>query len=140
MMPVYAPLSRDIPENVLVQRHITADEMYQSQAMWYVSDDPCQQPSSAVSTSCYFPVENQSSSFGSRTMNNSQTIMHHCTQHTTTHAQQYSQTMVDETNEEEFLSLLSGIFEPDESSHDDDLSSILSGGDVYEDYMNPISL
>ncbi|KAL7525525.1 hypothetical protein ACHAXR_002539 [Thalassiosira sp. AJA248-18] len=53
--------------------------------------------------------------------------------------QQSMQEFNGNTNEDDLLFLLSGIFDSDVSSHDDDLSSILSLNEASEDFMNRIS-
>lgn len=126
MEPPYATTSKSCHETALGRK------------CYHACDAPRQQPLYVVSTSCYVPVEIQSSSFNSSNMNTSQSIMP-CYANDTDRAQHYAQPIVGETNEEDFNCMLSGIFESEESSNDDDLSSMLSWDDVYEDFVNPIS-
>mmetsp|Transcript_12684 Transcript_12684/g.27549 ORF Transcript_12684/g.27549 Transcript_12684/m.27549 type:complete len:325 (+) Transcript_12684:168-1142(+) len=149
MKPAYAS-SNNAPKSALDQNHIMPNKMHQSQAIWAACDAPHQQASSAVSKSCYFSVESSSNSFNNGTrINRSQPSIPSYTHNTNppprpsnvqepprrVSIQHHDQPMVGETNEEDFLLLLSGIFESEESSHSDNLSSILSH-DEYENFVN----
>eukprot|EP00571_Detonula_confervacea_P015791 CAMPEP_0172299800 /NCGR_PEP_ID=MMETSP1058-20130122/2014_1 /TAXON_ID=83371 /ORGANISM="Detonula confervacea, Strain CCMP 353" /LENGTH=298 /DNA_ID=CAMNT_0013009363 /DNA_START=173 /DNA_END=1069 /DNA_ORIENTATION=+ len=133
--PAYAS-PKNAPKSALDQNHIMPSKMHQSRAIWATCDAPHQQASSAVSKSCYFSVESSSNSFNNNStkIDRSQSSIPSCI-YNANRIQHRVQPLVGETNEEDFLVLLSGIFESEESSHDD-LSSILSQDDEYENFVN----